>query len=212
LRGAPALAGDLGMRCSQLADAAARFDHGVPGRRWLSAAARALGEVAQPWELQVGAPSSERSYELLVRTARIEVWLIHWPCGGRLQLHDHGGASGAFRVVSGELRETYVDARCRLAQRRVGPGRGVAFGPGYVHDVENTEEQGATSIHVYAPPSDHMSFYRYEGPGQLTRVGSGPFEETDSGSEDSGRPAVAGAVNDRLLTGLGGVVGCRVSY
>jgi mannose-6-phosphate isomerase-like protein (cupin superfamily) len=146
----------------------------------LSAAARTLWEVALPWELQVGAPTSERSYELLVRSPGIEVWLIHWPCGGRLQLHDHGGASGAFRVVSGELRETYVDARCRLAQRRVGPGRGVAFGPGYVHDVENTEEEGATSIHVYAPPSDRMFFYRYEGPGQLVRVGSAPFEEAES--------------------------------
>jgi hypothetical protein len=172
--------GDLASRCALLAEQAKGFGSAGPGLRWLSQAARSLSEVAAPWELQVGPPGEERAYELLVRTGAVEVWLIHWPCGGRLQLHDHGGASGALQVVSGELYETYVDARCRLAERRVRAGQGIAFGPSYIHDVANTEVAGATSIHVYAPPSNHMSFYRHDGPGRLRRVGEAPFEEIEA--------------------------------
>ena len=175
---------DLEARCRQLAEIADRSGPAGPGPRWLSAAARSLREVALPWEDHFGPPAEERSYQLLVRSRCLEVWLIHWPCGGRLQLHDHGGASGAFRVISGELQETYLDARCRLAQRQVGVGQGLGFGPHYVHDVANTHEEGATSIHVYAPPSDRMFFYRYQGPGRLLRVGSAPFEEPEASFDE----------------------------
>jgi len=171
---------DLDARCRQLAEFADRSAGAGLGPRWLSAAARSLAEVARPWEDHIGPPAEERSYRCLVRSPYLEVWLIHWPCGGRLQLHDHGGASGAFRVISGELQETYIDARCRLAQRQVGVGQGLAFGPRYVHDVANTHEDGATSVHVYAPPADVMFFYRYQGPGQLLQVGSAPFEEPEA--------------------------------
>jgi Cysteine dioxygenase type I len=30
-----------------------------------------------------------------------EAWVICWPSGGLLDLHDHGGSAGAFSVVSG---------------------------------------------------------------------------------------------------------------
>jgi hypothetical protein len=177
--------GDLGARCASLAEQADAFDVAGPGARWLSSAARSLAEVAQPWELpnrkgQVGVPGDERSYRLLVRSDAVEAWLIHWPSGGRLHLHDHGGASGALRVVSGELHETYIDAHCQLAARSLATGPGIAFGPAYIHDVANTAEDGATSVHVYAPPADTMAFYRYGGPGQVVRVGEGPFEEDDA--------------------------------
>jgi hypothetical protein len=176
---APMTGDDLSARCVALSNQAQHFGAAGPGASWLSHAARCLAEVTLPWERQVGTTTGERSYRLLVRSAGVEAWLIHWPSGGRLQLHDHGGASGALRVVSGQLSETYIDAHCHLATRRLGVGRGVAFGPSYVHDVANTAEFGATSVHVYAPPADTMFFYRYEGPGRLRRVGEAPFEDHD---------------------------------
>jgi hypothetical protein len=186
--------GDLSARCNALAEQARGFGRLGPGAKWLAQAARSIAEVVLPWELQVGPPTDERSYRLLLQTEGVEAWLIHWPSGGRLQLHDHGGASGALQVVSGVLDETYVDGRGRLARRDHGVGRGVAFGPRYVHDVANTTEFGATSVHVYAPTADTMYFYRYEGPGRLRRVGEAPFEETDQ----SGEQAMASCSGDAL--------------
>jgi hypothetical protein len=34
---------------------------------------------------------SRREWRLLVRTPRYEAWVIGWPSGGAIELHDHGG-------------------------------------------------------------------------------------------------------------------------
>src|SRR5690348_3260642 len=48
----------------------------------------------------------ERSWRLLARTDMYDAWLIAWPAGGAIELHDHGGSSGAIVVVSGALTES----------------------------------------------------------------------------------------------------------
>jgi hypothetical protein len=103
---------------------------------------------------------TERSYELVSLTDDVEVWVIHWPAGGQLQLHDHGGSSGAFWVVGGTLEERYLDDDRSLAHRRIGAASGAGFGPRYVHDVRNGGTAPATSVHAYSPPMPGMTFYR----------------------------------------------------
>ncbi len=103
---------------------------------------------------------TERSYELVSLTDDVEVWVIHWPAGGSLQLHDHGGSSGAFWVVGGTLEERYVTDERSLAHRRIGAASGAGFGPRYVHDVRNGGSVPATSVHAYSPPMPGMTFYR----------------------------------------------------
>lgn len=126
-------------------------------------------------------PLVERSYELLEVTNDVEVWVIHWPTGGHLQLHDHGGSSGAFWVVGGALEEGYAAEDRSLRRRHVAAGNGAAFGPRYVHDVRNGGMQPATSVHAYSPPMPGMTFYR-NAPGGLVA------ERTEYRSDPSWAP------------------------
>ena len=135
-----------------------------PGHRLspLALLHRARAEAPQvvPWSERVEEPLAERAYELVAMDDDVEVWVIHWPAGGHLELHDHGGSAGALVVVGGTLEETYVGPD-GLAGRRLGSGGGTAFGPAYVHDVVNTGVGPATSVHVYSPPLPAMTFYRH---------------------------------------------------
>lgn len=106
---------------------------------------------------------TERTYRLLGRDDVVEAWLIAWPPGGRLDLHDHGISSGAFFVVEGELEEFYSRRLCPLTvfrRRRHPVGGGVGFRGRYVHDVRNPGTANALSVHVYSPPLEAMTFYR----------------------------------------------------
>src|ERR1700722_7144919 len=81
------------------------------GVDWLASAAHWLAEVAPSWEEMTGQVATERAYRRLFCGPSLEAWLICWPTGGHLQLHDHGGASGAFEVISGTLEERSLPAR-----------------------------------------------------------------------------------------------------
>ena len=108
---------------------------------------------------------TERRYELLELTDELEIWAIHWPKDQGLELHDHGGSSGALWVVDGALEEHSLGRGGGLIHRTLEVGGGSAFGPSHIHDVVNIGDVPATSVHVYSPPMASMTFYRQEGPG-----------------------------------------------
>ncbi len=111
---------------------------------------------------EVPRPSAElttRRYELLERSSELEVWAIHWPVGGGLELHDHGRSAGAFWVHRGVLIESSPGRSGSLTRRHVLESSGVAFGPGYTHDVVNEGPAMATSVHAYSPPLEAMTFF-----------------------------------------------------
>lgn len=56
---------------------------------------------------------SERAWVLLAVTDLFEAWVIGWPTGGKIDLHDHGPSSGAIVVASGILTETTVRSAAR---------------------------------------------------------------------------------------------------
>lgn len=117
----------------------------------LSAIAEGLAAVTVPWEIRTGEVPAERQYERILVTAAYDVWVICWPTGTGLELHDHGGSAGAFSVVTGQLDEVrLVDGIER--QRSFGRGDTVSFGTDYVHAVSNNHTELATSVHVYSPP------------------------------------------------------------
>src|ERR1700728_3197082 len=112
-----------------------------------------------PWSERDEPELTVRAYELLELSEDFEVWVIHWPTGGLLQLHDHGGSSGALWVVSGSLEEGTFSRTETYERRWVDAGQGISFGPEHVHDVVNHGTAVATSVHVYSPPMEKMTFF-----------------------------------------------------
>ena len=112
----------------------------------------------------------ERWHQRIHRDRRMDIWLISWLPEQGTQLHDHGGSSGAFSVLSGELTESVVgNGRCRDLTRAAGDS--VGFGAHYVHDVRNAGAAPAVSVHAYSPPLTTMTYYDLAD-GQLEPIAS----------------------------------------
>jgi rhodanese-related sulfurtransferase len=128
--------------------------------------------AAQPglWADLVVHDPDVRWYLPLHRSNSCDVWLLAWERGQDTDWHDHGGSSGSFAVADGCLVEQYRAASGRrLSRRQLGAGRGVAFGPGHVHNVAHGGEDSATSIHAYSPPLLAMTYYQVTGYGLIAR-------------------------------------------
>jgi hypothetical protein len=134
-----------------------------PALRWLATVAQGWAEQPAVWRPLVRHDTDGRWVAPLAVNEHSEVWLQGWPVGERVELHDHGGVSGALCVVEGRLAETYAprpDA-ARLRRRRLDPGAVSAFGPDYIHDVVNTGRKQALTIQVYSPRLIAMTFYAF---------------------------------------------------
>jgi predicted metal-dependent enzyme (double-stranded beta helix superfamily) len=105
----------------------------------------------------------ERQWKLVARTPRFDAWLIAWPPGGQVALHDHGPSAGAISVIDGALTEAvpWRDAfgRLSLARRELHAGMTMGFAAGHVHDVTNESGRHALSLHVYSPALTYMTRY-----------------------------------------------------
>jgi predicted metal-dependent enzyme (double-stranded beta helix superfamily) len=111
-----------------------------------------------------------RWYHLLRSDETVDVWLITWSTEQAAELHDHGSSLGALTVVGGALtEERWTPGRSALRCRRLGAGRTVGFGRGYIHEVSNPAVQPAVSVHAYSPPLSTMSYYTVDG-AQLRRT------------------------------------------
>jgi hypothetical protein len=134
-----------------------------PALQWLATVARGWAEQPALWRPLVRHDVDGRWVAPLVITEHSEVWLQGWPVGQHVELHDHGGASGALCVVDGRLAETFAlrpDAR-RLRRRRLDPGDVSAFDADYVHDVVNAGPTPALTIQVYSPRLVSMTFFAH---------------------------------------------------
>jgi hypothetical protein len=114
-----------------------------------------------------------RSWRLVAQAPDFDAWLIAWPRGGTIDLHDHGGSRGALHVISGSLVETIPRRdeadRVTFARMDVHEGTTLAFDAGHVHDVRNESPNHALSIHVYSPPLTSMSYYDRVGDHLMAR-------------------------------------------
>jgi predicted metal-dependent enzyme (double-stranded beta helix superfamily) len=108
-----------------------------------------------------------RRWELLAASATFEAWVIGWPPGGTIALHDHGDSAAAAAVAGGELVETTVtkngDGTVSTTARRMTAGSGWSMASRHVHDVVNNGSRPAVSVHVYAPRLTSMTHYRLDG-------------------------------------------------
>ncbi|SOD63892.1 Cysteine dioxygenase type I [Streptomyces zhaozhouensis] len=141
----------------------------------LAATVRAFAARRELWEPLVRFTRPERWYRRLAVGTDHEVWLLTWLPGQGTEIHDHGGASGAFGVVRGELTERAfalpgAEAPRPPRLRGLTPPAVRAFGPRHVHQVTNPGPEPAVSIHAYAPALATMSYYADTGDGALRLV------------------------------------------
>lgn len=96
--------------------------------------------------------SDQRWWARLALTAGVELWLLTWAPGQGTEPHDHGGASGSFAVLFGEVQEhyRYPAGPVRETSHRVGSA--IGFGSARAHQVRNVGEVNAASVHAYSPP------------------------------------------------------------
>lgn len=146
------------------------------GEAWLCRAARRLAASPGIWRPRIRRDTDERWYALLAADESSEAWLLGWPVGGGIELHDHGDSSGAICVVEGVLDETFLDAGDRataagsLRHRHLPTRSLVSFGPEHIHDVVNHGAEPALSIHVYSPRLRSMTFYDHRPGSGLSAV------------------------------------------
>jgi hypothetical protein len=136
----------------------------------LAAIAAGLAAVTVPWELGLGEVPTERRFHRVLATEAYEAWVICWPSGESLDVHDHGGSAGAFSIVSGDLDEATIESGVTVV-RTFAPGDTAAFGASRVHAVANRGDAVATSVHVYSPPLSSMMDYESDDSGSLVAVG-----------------------------------------
>lgn len=129
--------------------------------RQLAGEVRKHAAEPREWMSRVRLSPDERWYERLHADDQYEVWLISWLPGQGTGFHNHGGSAGAFGVVWGTLEEHQAGTAGRpsVTAASVTAGRVRSFGPAYIHDVRNTSEAVAVSVHAYSPPLTEMTRY-----------------------------------------------------
>lgn len=94
----------------------------------------------------------ERWWTRLALTDGVELWLLSWLPGQHTAPHDHGGASGSFTVLLGEVAESYRYSAGPVRDQRHVVGAAIGFGPGRAHQVRNDSRERAATVHAYSPP------------------------------------------------------------
>jgi hypothetical protein len=118
-------------------------------------AAMAAGLASDP---ATAAPAGEgRRWARLLATDRYEAWVIAWPHGTGLALHDHAGSAAGAAMVTGRLRERYLVGGA-LHTRWWGPGESFALPADHAHEVLSLDGAEAVSVHVYSPPLGEVRF------------------------------------------------------
>ena len=89
----------------------------------------------------------------------IEARLLTWAPGQGSGLHDHGGSSGCFLVLRGQVWETLVDLDGHVHELTHSVGHIGSFVHDIIHDVRNEGTIGAVTLHAYRPALKEMTQY-----------------------------------------------------
>jgi len=99
-----------------------------------------------------------RRWALALESDAYEAWVIAWPAGSGLEMHDHEGSTAAMYVINGSLRERYVDADGTVSVRWLHEGDVVEMDQDHCHEVINLGHDEVVSVHVYSPRLKDQTF------------------------------------------------------
>ena len=134
--------------------------------RVLAGIALELAAQVTLWQPLLQVDPERRWYHRLRTGDGWEAWLLTWLPGQGTDLHDHGGSSGAFTVLAGELEELIPSPTganpVQLASRVLRAGQTRSFGASYIHQVTGVSSTAAASLHVYGPALHVMNRYELD--------------------------------------------------
>jgi len=155
---------------AELADAARELAQvaDVAGSAFVAAARRMLARLLARGDLLEGAPPADagglgRRLLFADPDERFGIWVLTWPPGCQTPIHNHH-CSCAFGIYRGRIDEivyavgpdseaVHESSRCVRDAGFVG---GAPPRSGYVHEMLNTGNHAAVSVHIYAyRPEDH---------------------------------------------------------
>ncbi len=104
--------------------------------------------------------SDRYARNVVARTANFELVVIYWSGHQRSAVHGHGHSVCAFKCVSGELLERRYsvlaefgsDYRCKSESSVRSGDFSVCYKGSDHHEIINSTEDQAISVHLYAPP------------------------------------------------------------
>jgi rhodanese-related sulfurtransferase/mannose-6-phosphate isomerase-like protein (cupin superfamily) len=138
--------------------------------------------ASEGWMERVKLQTDRRWYERLCHGPDYDIWVISWLPGQSTGFHDHGASSGAVVVATGSLEEHRPGGGTRV----IYPGKPLAFGADYTHDVRNVSIAPAISIHAYSPPLTEMNEYELDDGRLVPRErAAGEIDSVDQ----AGKPA-----------------------
>jgi len=144
---------------------------------------------------------TRRSWRRVAWTAEFDAWLIAWPEGGEIDLHDHGDSRGVLSVIDGVLTEfvpQWDGTGCLGLQRlELWAGTTHRLGGGHVHSITNESERHALSLHVYSPALSSMTFFDLAGDDLVARADPWRAEDEDGLLVGWPDPASAGRAGPR---------------
>ena len=129
-----------------------------------------LAEHPELWADLIEHDPDERTFGLVARTDRVEVWVVAWMAGHDTGFHDHDDCSAAIVVAEG----AGVDERLALGGEPLATehvaGTTFEVEPGGIHRVRHAGGVPAVTIHAYSPPLDRMGTYEVGTGGRLLRL------------------------------------------
>jgi hypothetical protein len=134
--------------------------------RTLATIALELAEQVDVWRPLLRVDPDRRWYSRLRTGDGWEAWLLTWLPGQGTDLHDHGGSSGAFTVLYGDLEERIPAPLradpARMASHVLGEGQIRSFGARHIHQVTGVSTDVTASLHVYGPALTVMNRYELD--------------------------------------------------
>ena len=129
--------------------------------------------------LSVAKTDNSKPYgrQVLFQNDELEVMVASWTRGVPCAPHDHGGSSGAVRVLQGRSRHlvwALVDGTLRVVKEEVvKPGGVMVCGADMVHSMgDDGGDVPLVTLHMYTKSVDHMVVYDLDASETLVVEGS----------------------------------------